>query len=185
MNRNDCLIIVDLQNDFCPGGALAVKEGDQIVETINRIMPLFPCVVTTQDWHPQDHCSFKGQGGPWPPHCVQNTQGAELHPGLNRKGIHISIRKGQFQDRDAYSGFQETTLKDDLMKRNVQNVFVAGLATDYCVKHTVLDALKSGFHTTVLTDCVKAVNQNPADGGKALDEMKNAGGILTTSGKLK
>ena len=185
VKTNDCLMIVDLQNDFCPGGALAVKEGDRIVESINRIMKRFPLVVSTQDWHPKDHCSFKDQGGPWPPHCVQGTKGAALYPKLKASGIHLKIRKGQFQDRDAYSGFEETNLDQELKNHKIHRVFMVGLATDYCVKHTSLDALHNGYKTVVLTDCVRAVNVDPHDGEQALEEIQKAGGVLATVSDLE
>ncbi|MCM8775053.1 MAG: nicotinamidase [Candidatus Omnitrophica bacterium] len=174
----ECLIIVDLQNDFCPGGALAVPEGDRIVDPINRIIQNFPFVVTTQDWHPPDHISFQGHGGVWPPHCIQNTWGAQLHPKLCQDGIHLRILKGQHPDRDAYSGFEETPLAEELKKHAVKKVFIVGLATDYCVKHTALDALRYGFQTVVFTDLVRSVDVKSGDGERALKEIQGAGGIL-------
>jgi nicotinamidase/pyrazinamidase len=184
MKKSDCLMITDLQNDFCPGGALAVAEGDLLVEPVNQLMPLFPHVIASQDWHPKNHCSFKSQGGPWSPHCIQNTRGADFHPKLNKQGIHFRVHKAQFPDRDAYSAFQETDLKEELVKRKVKRIFLTGLATDYCVKHTALDALKHGFDVVVLTDLVRAIDAQPGDGEKALREIEKAGGVLTTSESL-
>lgn len=181
MKPKEALIIVDLQNDFCPGGALAVKEGDAIVEGINRIMRFFPFVVATQDWHPSDHCSFQAQGGPWPPHCIQNTEGAVFHPKLEKSLIHLLIRKGVSCDRDVYSGFQETPLREELDNRGIEKVFICGLATDYCVRQTALDALRYYFQTVVFWDLVRAVNVQPGDEGRALQEIRQAGGILMAS----
>ena len=185
MTAQDCLLITDLQNDFCPGGALAVKGGDQIVEAINRIQKRFSLVVTTQDWHPEDHSSFKDQGGPWPSHCVRDTWGASLHPRLDTSKVAFNVRKAKFQDRDAYSVFQETILEEELKKRKVKRVFIVGLTTDYCVKETALDALHCGFETIVLTDCIRAVNMDPHDGERALEEIRKAGAILATRSDLE
>lgn len=184
VENSDCLVLVDIQNDFCPGGALAVPEGDAIVKPVNRILGEFPLVASTQDGHPQNHCSFKAQGGPWPPHCVQKTRGAELHPGLDASKIQLRIHKGERPDRDAYSGFQGTPLEQELKKRKVRRIFLAGLATDYCVKATALDALKAGFQTVVLTDLVKGINARPGDADRALEEIRAAGGHLTASSGL-
>lgn len=179
----DALIMTDLQNDFCPGGSLAVPEGDTIIQPINSISRLFSTVIATQDWHPPDHCSFKSQGGPWPPHCIQNTWGSELHPLLDKKQISFKIHKAQYRDRDAYSSFQETPLEKELKKRKIKRLFIAGLTTDYCVKATALDALKKGFAVIILTDLIRAVNVHPDDGRKALEELEKAGAILLSSKK--
>ena len=188
-SQPSALILVDIQNDFCPGGALAVDEGDQIVDVVNRLMPLFDLVISTQDWHPADHISFKERGGPWPPHCVQGTEGAELHPALNRERISYYFRKASSPEKDAYSEFEGTddrgrTLDEALSSHNIRRVYVAGLATDYCVKATVLDAVKHGYEVYVVTDGVRAVNVAPDDGEKALDEMTRAGAHLVTSDQL-
>ena len=177
---NAALILVDIQNDFCPGGALAVREGDQVVPVANRLIPKFPVVVVTQDWHPADHCSFKI----WPPHCVQNTPGAELHPQLDRSRIAFSVRKAFTPDADAYSEFSGVDeagrgLDELLRSQGVKTLYVVGLATDYCVRATVLDGLKLGYEVNVVTDGVRAVNVKPEDGAKALDEMAKAGATLT------
>ena len=181
----DALIIVDVQNDFCPGGALAVPEGDKVVEPINRVAPLFRHVVTTQDWHPPNHCSFQQSGGIWPVHCVAGTPGAELHPQLNQQPVNIRIRKADTVDRDAYSGFDHTDLAEQLRSRGVARVFVCGLATDYCVRATALDALREGFATFVLTNAVRGVDAQPGDSEKALREMQQAGVNLITTGELE
>ena len=187
--KDAALILVDIQNDFCPGGALAVAEGEQIVPVVNRLMPHFRLVVSTLDWHPANHVSFREQGGPWPPHCVQNTFGAELHPALDRAPIAHTFRKASTADRDAYSEFegvdeQQRSLDDYLKSRGVRRVYVVGLATDYCVRATALDALRFGYETYVVTDAVRAVNVQPDDGAKALAEMQDSGAHLVTSTAL-
>ena len=182
---SDALIITDLQNDFCRGGALEVPSADQIVPPINRILPLFPFVVSTQDWHPSNHISFKAQGGPWPSHCVQETRGAGLHPGLNQKKINLRIYKGEFPDREAYSGFHETRLARELRKRDITRVFIAGLTTNYCVKETALDAVKHGFITVVLTDLIRAVNLHLEDEALTLEKLSREGVRLALSKELE
>jgi nicotinamidase/pyrazinamidase len=187
--KDAALILVDIQNDFCPGGALAVAEGDQIVPVVNRLMPRFPLVVSTLDWHPANHVSFREQGGPWPPHCVQDTFGAELHPALDRAPIAQTFRKASTADRDAYSEFEGTddrqrSLDAYLKSRGVRRVYLVGLATDYCVRATALDALRLGYETYVVTDAVRAVNVQPDDGAKALAEMRSSGAHLVTSNAL-
>src|SRR5437763_23169 len=136
----DALIVVDVQNDFCPGGALAVPEGDAVLEAVNRLASEAPFVVATRDWHPPDHGSFAAEGGPWPAHCVSGTPGAELHPGVDRSRIDAIVDKGQSREREGYSGFEGTELERLLREHGVRRVDVAGLALDYCVKATALDA---------------------------------------------
>jgi nicotinamidase/pyrazinamidase len=181
---SDALIIVDVQNDFCPGGALPVPKGDEVVDPINSIIPLFSFVVATQDWHPNNHISFRDRGGPWPPHCVAGTWGAELHPRLRAEGISEFVKKGDDPDKEAYSGFDGTGLADILRSKGVERVFVCGLATDYCVKATALDAIRNGFKTYVVVDAVRAVDVNPGDGERALEEMRMAGAILLNSEEI-
>lgn len=171
----NALIIVDVQNDFCPGGALAVPDGDAVVSVINGLVERFPLVAATQDWHPPDHCSFVPNGGIWPPHCVAGTLGAELHPDLRDDCISLRILKASTPDADAYSGFQGTDLAEQLRARSVDEVAVVGLATDYCVKATALDALNAGFRVTVHVDACRAVGVKAGDGDRALDEMRMAG----------
>lgn len=183
------LVIVDVQNDFCPGGSLAVTHGDQVVPVINRLAPLFPLVVATQDWHPANHCSFHAQGGPWPPHCVQGTRGADLHPELDRNRITAYVKKGTQPEKDAYSGFegQEETgrsLADLLRAAGVRKIYVTGLATDYCVRATVLDGIREGFEVHAVTDAMRGVNVNPGDDQRALEEMRAAGAVLETSAEV-
>lgn len=187
--QDSALVLVDIQNDFCPGGALAVEEGDRIVEVVNRLIPRFSLVISTQDWHPADHISFKEQGGPWPPHCVQGTRGAELHPSLNTQAIAHYLRKASSPTKDDYSEFeghdeQGRSLDQVLKSHDVRRVFVVGLATDYCVLATVLDGLKLGFEVFPITDAMRAVNVEPEDGAKALKEMSSAGAHLVTSDKV-
>ena len=157
IGKDDALIVVDVQNDFCPGGALAVAEGDAVVPVLNRLMPRFGMVVATQDWHPDDHRSFAAHGGQWPPHCIAGTPGAELHPALERAPIAITIRKALLTEEDTYSGFDGTDLAEQLRARGVRRVFVGGLATDYCVNATALDAARAGFATWVVTDAARPV----------------------------
>src|SRR5712692_6560555 len=142
--HDSALILVDIQNDFCPGGALAVNEGDQIVPIVNSLIPEFPLVISTQDWHPANHISFKEQGGPWPPHCVQGSPGAELHSGLRTDTVAHYFRKASSPGKDDYSEFegkddQGRSLDQVLGSHGVKKLYVAGLATDYCVLETVLD----------------------------------------------
>lgn len=178
---NDALIIVDVQNDFCPGGALSVPGGDKVVPVINELIPKFDKVYTTRDWHPANHMSFKEQGGLWPPHCVANTRGADFHPGLKAQDA-IHIIKGI--DKEAYSGFQGTELADRLKKDDIRRIFVTGLATDYCVKATALDGFKHGFEVCVVSDAIKGVNINPADSKRAIQEMKSAGINIIKSNEI-
>ena len=179
------LVVVDVQRDFCPGGALAVKDGDQVVPRLNRAVEAFEKqglpIFFTRDWHPSEHISFRSRGGPWPPHCVQGTPGAEFHPDLAVPKGAIIIGKGDDPAKEAYSGFQGTDLGARLEKLGVEEVYIGGLATDYCVKETALDALRRGFAAVVLKDCVKAVDVGPGDGAKALDEMLRAGAKVATS----
>ncbi len=172
----DALLIVDVQNTFCPAGTLPVPDGDAVVEPLNQIMALFAGrVYATQDWHPDNHCSFGAQGGPWPPHAVQNTPDAELHPGLNRSGITEVVQKGTLSERDAYSGFEGTDLAGKLRAAGITRVFVGGLATDYCVKATALDARAAGLKAVVLADACRAVDVTPGDGERALMQCRQPG----------
>jgi len=181
----DALIIVDVQNDFCPGGALPVRDGDLVVEPINRVATLFRHMVTTQDWHPPNHSSFKEHGGIWPVHCVAGTPGAELHSRLNQRPVNVRIRKADTANRDAYSGFDHTDLAEQLRSRRVARVFVCGLATDFCIRATALDALTQGFDTFILTDAVRGVDAQPSDSEKSLQDLKRAGASLITTSDLE
>jgi nicotinamidase/pyrazinamidase len=174
------LVIVDFQNDFTPGGALAVREGDAIAERVDELARSgdYDLVVATRDWHPPDHGSFVAQGGPWPPHCVQGTPGADLHPGLDRALVDVVVDKGQDPATEGYSGFEATNLEQLLRERGVDHVTVVGLATDYCVKNTALDALKAGFGVTVDSTAVRAVDVRVGDGEQALEHVRAAGGSI-------
>ena len=177
-----CLLIVDLQNDFCPGGALPVKDGDKIVGPINRIMDKCDLVIASKDMHPAKTVHFDR----WPVHCVRGTNGSEFHPELSSEKIGFVFEKGTGNKDDGYSAFEATNknLEEFLKENKVDVLYVCGLATDYCVKATVIDALQRGFKTFVVTDCIKAVNVNPDDGEKALREMKDRGAILIESKEI-
>lgn len=183
------LILVDVQNDFCPGGALAVDGGDEIVPIINKLIPHFSLVISTQDWHPADHVSFKQRGGPWPPHCVQGSRGADLHSDLKTDTIAHYFRKASTRDKDDYSEFAGTdddgrTLDEVLKEHGGTRLYIAGLATDYCVLETVLDGLKLGYEVYAVTDAMKAVNVNSEDGDKALRRMSDNGAKLVHTDEI-
>ncbi len=172
------LIVVDYQNDFTPpDGALAVPEGDTIASRINELARSdeYDLVVATRDWHPRDHGSFQERGGIWPVHCVQNTEGAELHPDLDAAAVDVIIDKGQDPGTEGYSGFDGTNLADLLRDRGIARVTVVGLATDYCVKQTALEALQEGFTVVVDSSAVRGVEVEPGDSERALAEMRAAG----------
>ena len=192
----DALLIVDFQNDFCPGGALPVAEGDRIAEPINELLDSFDLVIATRDWHPPDHGSFagvevdpakwRGADPPsiWPVHCVQGAHGAELYPALDQSKVDVIIDKGQGPYSQGYSAFQDTNLEDLLRERGVDRLFVTGLATDYCVKNSVLDALGLGFAVTVVQDAVRGVDVHLGDSEQALAQMETAGARLESSGAV-
>ena len=186
--RRRALIVVDVQRDFCPGGALPVAGGDKIIPAVNELIGAFERaglpVFFTRDWHPKNHVSFKAGGGPWPPHCVQNTPGARFHPALAIPADAEVIDKGTLKEEDAYSGFQGTDLTHKLHRLGVKQICVAGLATDYCVKNTVIDGAAQGFETYVVTDCVRGVNLKRTDSATALRGMLSRGAKETTSGRL-
>ena len=169
----DALVVVDVQQDFCPGGSLAVPEGDQVVPVINRLVPRFQIVVTTHDSHPPDHSSFAEHGGPWPRHCVEGTPGWEPHPDLE-VDPHHQVFKGRDRETDGYTGWSPE-LADFLARRRTTRVVVVGLALDYCVQATALDARAAGHEVLVLTDATRAVNVKPDDGERALDALRAAG----------
>jgi nicotinamidase/pyrazinamidase len=184
----DALLVVDVQRDFCPGGALPVPEGDRIVPVINRLLELPWAAVGTRDWHPPDHCSFRAQGGIWPPHCVGGTPGAEFHPDLRHDRLRHVVSKGTDAGKEAYSGFEGTELASLLRRAGIRRVFVCGLATDYCVKATALDARREGFDVVLVTDAARGVEVNPGDCARALADMGAAGvkeerteGLMTTA----
>jgi len=167
------LLVVDVQNDFCPGGALAVPDGDKVVPVINRLMDKFSLVIASRDWHPEETVHFEK----WPVHCVQNTLGAEFHPELDQRKIHRKIVKGTQNRDDGYSAFEaaDINLAEFLRKQSVTDVYICGLALDYCVKATALDAVKNGFNTWLFTDATRPVNVQPEDGKQVLETMQTAG----------
>jgi nicotinamidase/pyrazinamidase len=201
------LIIVDVQNDFIPGGALAVAEGDQVVSVINELQGKFDFVVATQDWHPADHGSFAANHTNkkvgefidlngveqilWPVHCVQDTKGAEFHPDLKTEKWKAVFQKGTNPNVDSYSGFFDNNRMGDtglsvfLKKNGIEEVFICGLATDYCVKFTVLDAISEGFKTTLIADATRAVNIHEEDYSKAVSEMSEGRAKILLSNELK
>src|SRR3990172_7801715 len=184
ITHNSALIVVDVQNDFCPGGALPVAEGDKIVPVLNRYIRKFMeaerPVYLTRDWHPGTHLSFKSQGGIWPMHCVQGTEGARFHPELSIPSVAVVISKGTDPAKEAYSGFQGTDLVHQLRQREVRRLFIGGLAIDYCVKSTVLDAVREGLEVVFLSDASMGVDVKPGDSERAIQEMLREGAIKIT-----
>lgn len=176
------LIAVDVQNDFCPGGALGVERGDEVVAPLNRLIKEFlsrgDLVVKSRDWHPPQTKHFAAYGGTWPVHCVQNTRGAKFHSDLIDDPRILIVSKG-LGDEDNYSAFDGTNLASLLRERGVTEVWVGGLATDYCVKNTVLDALREGFRVKAVSEAMRAVNLQPGDGERAIEEMRRAGADIT------
>lgn len=203
----NALVIVDLQNDFLPGGALSVKEGDKIIPVVNKLLNMnFDHIIASKDWHPKDHCSFASVHGRevgdviewrgieqilWPTHCVQGSKGAELASGWDTSKVHHFFYKGTDKNIDSYSAFFDnghrlsTGMEEYLKQEGVNNLYFAGLATDYCVKYSALDALTRGFNVYIIQDACRAVNRNLDDEAKALAEMKAAGAHLITSNALK
>lgn len=189
IERGTALIVVDAQNDFCPGGAMAVKDGDAVVPVFNRYLELFSKeglpVYACRDWHPKNHCSFKTRGGPWPPHCIQETPGAEFHRDLKLPFNTVIISKGWRPEDESYSEFEKTNLELYLKRRGIQRVLVGGLATDYCVKQTVLDACRIGLETCLLSDASRGIDVKKGDSDRAVSEMKKAGALTVTLEDLK
>ena len=177
------LLIVDVQNDFCPGGALAVPQGDEVVPVINAIMESFTVIVASKDWHPEKTVHFDK----WPVHCVQNTPGAEFRPDLDASKIQQVFLKGTGDKDDGYSAYEATNLDlvTHLREKQVTNVYLVGLATDYCVKASALDSLRCGFNTYVVTDAIRAVNLEAEDGAKALAEMGDQGAHQISSAQIQ
>jgi nicotinamidase/pyrazinamidase len=177
----DALVIVDVQHDFLPGGALGVGEGERIFDPIDELAPRFPRVYATRDWHPADHSSYAQYGGPWPVHCVAGSHGAAFDPRLNLENVDVVVDKGTDRETDGYSGFAATSLESDLREHGVKRVFVCGLATDYCVKATALDAKAAGFDVVVIEDAAAAVNVQPGDEDRALHELRESGVAVARS----
>lgn len=175
----DALLIVDVQNDFLPGGSLAVPAGEQVVPVLNRALALFKDralpVYATRDWHPANHCSFLAQGGIWPPHCIAGSEGAAFAPALALPPGAVVVSKATEAAKDAYSGFDGTSLAQQLRAARVERLFVGGLATDYCVLNTVKDALRQGFKVMLLLDAIRAVERHAGDGAAAIREMTALG----------
>lgn len=187
-DQHAALLLVDLQNDFFPGGALAVPGADGLIPLINTYIKHFSRqgwpILATRDWHPANHASFTEQQGPWPVHCVQGSRGAQFHSDLVMPPGMMVISKGTDPKKDAKSGFDGSSLADRLEDLDVQTLFVLGLATDYCVKYTVLDGCTHGFRVVLLTDATKGVNRQPDDFQKALQEMTDAGAVLANIGDI-
>ena len=183
-NPKQALLVVDVQNDFCPGGTLAVEHGDEVVEPLNRKIEKFlergAPVYMSRDWHPAKTKHFTDYGGVWPVHCVQNTRGAEFHPALHEDRRIRVVSKG-LGDTDCYSAFDETHLAELLHEQGIEEVVVGGLATDYCVKNTVLDAIKNGFKVKALKNAMRAVDLKPGDGDRAIEEMRAAGAEIVST----
>ncbi len=179
VDETSALIIVDVQRDFCPGGSLPVPEGEDVIPRLNqyirKCMQAGAPIFATRDWHPPNHISFKSQGGPWPPHCVQHMEGAEFHPDLKLPEGTMIVSKALEPTREAYSGFDGTRLAEKLTKRGIRRLFIGGLATDYCVKNTVLDALALGFDVILLEDAIRGVDITVGDSENAIREMVDRG----------
>jgi nicotinamidase/pyrazinamidase len=195
MSVTRALLIVDMQNDFCPGGALPAEGGHEIVPVINRSIRAFTeagyPVFASRDWHPEGSSHFQERGGPWPPHCIQGTPGAEFHPELELPDSAVIITKGDDPDEDeGYSAFEGQspdgqTLQQALENAGIEELFVAGLATDYCVRASALDAVRAGFRTHLLVDAISGVDVSAGDSELAVEEMKRDGVHVTMSEKLR
>jgi len=184
----DALIVTDIQNDFLPGGSLAVPGGDEVVPVLNHYVELFSRrslpIFATRDWHPAGHISFRGRGGPWPPHCVAGTPGAQFASDLRLPPGTAIISKATEPDREAYSSFAGTDLDARLSALGVRRIFIGGLATDYCVLRSVEDARARGYEAFVLLDAIRAVDAQPGDGQRALERMLRLGAKLLVSGEI-
>jgi nicotinamidase/pyrazinamidase len=184
--KKRALIVVDVQNDFCPGGTLAVAHGDDVVPPLNQLMTEFlergEPVFKSRDWHPPTTRHFAAYGGTWPVHCVQNTTGADFHPDL-LEDIHIRVVSKGLGDEDSYSAFDGTDLDLQLRRLGIEELWIGGLATDYCVKNTVLDGLRQGYKVKALKDAMRPVEVNPGDGERALEEMRAAGAEIVQNDK--
>jgi len=184
----DALIVVDVQADFLPGGALGVPHGDRVVGPLNRLIDAWSArglpLYVTRDWHPADHCSFAERGGPWPTHCVAGTAGAEFSPALHIPAGTTIVSKATRANEEAYSVFKGTGLLEQLRNAGVTRIVLGGLATDYCVRFSGSDARAAGLEVIVLKDAVCAVDVHPGDGARALQELAEAGAALATCDEL-
>jgi nicotinamidase/pyrazinamidase len=178
------LLIIDFQNDFTGGGALEVPTGDEIAEPVKRLANHFDVVVATRDWHPPDHASFETEGGPWPVHCVQGTPGAQFHPAMDEVHLDAVVDVGRGRTDEGYSGFERSDLARILHDRDVDGVYVCGLATDYCVRASAIDACAEGFAVTVVEDAVRGVEVNDGDSERAFTDMREAGARIASSDEV-
>jgi nicotinamidase/pyrazinamidase len=178
------LLIIDFQNDFTSGGALEVPGGDEIAGPVKRLADRFDLVFATRDWHPPDHASFESEGGPWPVHCVQDTHGADFHLAMEDVEVDAVVDVGKGRDDEGYSGFEKSDLARILRDRDVDELYVCGLATDYCVRASAIDACQEGFDVTVVRDAVRGVDVNAGDSERALDDMREAGARLASSDEV-
>jgi nicotinamidase/pyrazinamidase len=189
LGHGDALLVVDMQYDFLPGGSLGVPRGDEVIASVNRLLALYRerglPVYASRDWHPADHVSFAARGGPWPAHCVAGTPGAAFPEALSMPPQTVVISKAVTADTDAYSAFNGTALAEQLKERGVRRVAVCGLATDYCVLNTALDAIEAGFQTLVLLDAMRAVEVAPGDGARAIGRMVAAGAVAVEVDALR
>lgn len=185
VRSNHALLVVDVQKDFCPGGALGVNDGDTIIPVINRITPVFEHLVFSRDWHPADHCSFSEQptftDKSWPGHCIAGTEGAEFHDDLDVPDQAFIVSKGRHSGREEYSGFHSPSLEPWLRERNIDVLYIVGLATDYCVRFSAMDALARGFRVRIITDAVKGVDIPEGSAREALQKLADAGAELIES----
>lgn len=177
----DCLLVIDIQNDFLPGGSLAVAAGDEVIRPLDNYVAEFVAaglpVIFSRDWHPPNHCSFREFGGPWPVHCVAGTWGAEFAAALTPPSHAVIVSKATAPGRESYSDFEGTGLSTQLRELGVKRVFVGGLATEYCVLATVEDAIREGFAVVLLTDAIRPINVTPTDGARAVEQMIRTGAI--------
>lgn len=188
LQPGDALLVTDVQNDFLSGGSLAVPDGDEVVPVLNRYIDIFVTrnlpVFATRDWHPAHHCSFRAQGGPWPPHCIAGTHGAEFAAALRLPPSAVIISKATTPEHDAYSSFLRTDMDRQLRDAGIRRIYIGGLTTDYCVLNTARDALQLGYQVFVLVDAIRAVDVQPGDGQRAVEEMIALGAKCISLQKL-
>ncbi len=186
LGNEDALLVVDVQNDFCEGGALPVPHGGEVAGVLNAWMEAASSagatIVASRDWHPAAHISFQAQGGPWPPHCLQETHGAALHPELKLPDDAVLVSKGTAVDRDAYSPFEATDLTDRLRRAGVRRVWVGGLAQEVCVRASVLDACRAGFETHLIRSATRPIDLPPGENERSIDQMRQAGAAIEAKG---